>query len=164
MDLAIQTAKSTLEAFTFQGRTRFTLGPPEPMAPQLLTMDSVLQLGIDAFNWLILADQQNLTHLSLSNDEQCWEETRIDLATRCIEWLTVAEEVKEFALIFKQAGASVQSLPRFMECVSEMTSIVRFAGQNDSEDTMPEWLEDLQFKAIEEHRNGQTVPFVPVEE
>jgi hypothetical protein len=119
--------------------------------------EDFLQLGIDAFDWLIRADQ---TFREAIFDGYKDFDPAVENALRslCQLWLKPCERARKRIEIQLSRGYKVDNLDRFNECCEEMQAIVR--AQESTTEKLPAAMERLRDLALEEHRNGQTSEFV----
>ena len=125
-------------------------------------LNGVLQIGVQGFHALILADRQNLARLSLGGDDQNWETVDRAIKAACQYWMATAKEIYDFV-----GGLSstemLTELRSFLECFTEMKSILAFEGGETQKHEMSTWFCGLRDGAVQEFRDGQTLPLVSAE-
>jgi len=117
-----------------------------------------LQLGIDAFRWLIRADEgfrQDVYAEKVSDDEYQKIDGILRLAFKA--WLSTSKPAETWAADQLKRGYQVDNLGEFRECLAEVVAIVE--SFRDSEDASDAVI-NLQNKAIADYRNGKTSEFV----
>jgi hypothetical protein len=124
-------------------------------AMDCLNCESYLQLGIDAFNWLIRADQA-IRHAVYHG--QCEHDCETDEAIEALfrEWLPPCDFANEWIDAQHKRGYKVENLSQFRECEQEVRTIVKSFDDHSLTDGMRQ----LRDEAIAEHRNGKTAEFV----
>jgi len=125
-------------------------------------MNGVLQIGVQGFHALILADKQNLARLSLGGDDQNWENVDMAIKATCRTWMSTAKEVHDFVSGLSSTGMLTE-LGSFLECFTEMKSILAFEDEETQKHVLPERFSALRDVAIQEFRDGKTLPLVPAE-
>jgi len=117
-----------------------------------------LELGIDAFRWVILADAAIRGAVAEGKLEFTPE---IDAAIKhlCERWLVPCKYAEEWIAIQQARGYQIDNLDRFRECCGEMRAIVEAQAPRNRE-SLPAAVAELRDQAIREHRSGQTAEFV----
>ncbi len=161
MTIAIDQATFNVAEFASVLRLHSIEQPTAELA--VLDVSEILQLGIVAYEWLLLSDQSNRAKLAFDSDDKAWATQDKRIHETCAGWLQTASEVKAAADTLVRQGRVLPTFPRFLECFTEMTAIVRFADQDDTKATMPAWLEQHRDTAIREIIHGQTLPLVQSE-
>ena len=120
--------------------------------------EAFLQLGIDAFRWIIRADRvirkavyKGVTEYDSDLDDQ--------IAFLCREWLAPCEFAEKWVAKQLEREYQLENLVEFRKCCEEMQAIVEAQGQSDGE-PLPTAMIELRDKAIDEYLNGQTSEFV----
>ena len=126
-------------------------------------LNGVLQIGIQGFKCLVLAEQQNLMRLSLNGSSEVWESNCLAIQVACRRWLAVCSEIRDWNRNLSKTDQHSE-LAEFLQCVTEMESIVRFKDQDVDNESMPTWLLDLRDGAIREHARGETISLVQGDE
>jgi len=126
-------------------------------AMNCLDCDAFLQMGVDAFDWLIQADKVYRKGLydDATAHDAAFEETLLLLFRGLLSACTSAEAWIADVIA---RGYRLDNLPGFRKCVAELRGIVRFYGDDQPE--LPDAVRALRDQAIGEHRNGQTAEFV----
>ncbi len=120
--------------------------------------EAFLQMGIDAFEWLMRADRA--FRMAIFRGEKEYDaESEKSLRNLCKNWLVPCEVAEKWIETQLTRGYEIDNLAEFRECVSEMSAIV---GADDEEDntTIPKPIVAFRNSAIDEHRNGQTTEFI----
>jgi len=125
-------------------------------------LNGVLQIGVQGFHALILADQQNLARLGLGGTDQNWETVDRAIKATCRSWMATAKEIIDFVSGLSSTD-TLTELSSFLECFNEMKSIVAFENEETQKHEMPTWFCGLRDGAIQEFRDGQTLPLVSAE-
>jgi hypothetical protein len=120
--------------------------------------EAFLQLGIDAFRWIIRADR--VVRSAFYNGVAEYDHG-LDgqIAVLCREWLTPCEYAEMWIAKQLERRYQISNLAEFHKCCEEMRAIVEAQGHSDGEPLPPSMIE-LRDKAIDEHLNGQTSEFV----
>jgi len=120
--------------------------------------EAFLQLGIDAFNWIIRADLEFRGAVSAGTVQfDPKEEEKIGLL--CRGWVAPCEYAEQWIARQQESGYKIDNLEEFRECCQEMRAIVEAQDNADGE-PLPPALIELRDKAIDEFLNGETSAFV----
>jgi hypothetical protein len=119
--------------------------------------EAFLQMGIDAFHWLIRADRVYRTAVYRGEIEYSADFEKM-LAELCEQWLGPCEAADGWIEKQLTEGFTIDNLDEFRECAEEMLAIVESAEPGDNQ--IPESVAALQDAAVEEYRNGQTAEFI----
>jgi hypothetical protein len=121
--------------------------------------EAFLQMGIDAFEWLIRADIVFRAAAAYADFDYGteWMERFKRLAKT---WLRPCDRAEEWIKVQLNKGYSLDNLEQFRKCKDEMLAIVKFNERSGSEE-LPEALIPLRDSALEELDNGQAAEFVP---
>lgn len=116
--------------------------------------EAVLQLGIDAFAWLIRADEciRGAVFSGMEYDPQADEVIR-ELFRG---WLRPCEPANQWIDALLGKGYHPDNLEEFRRCEREVRSIVKAIDADGMTDAM----RDLRDRALAEHRDGKTAEFV----
>lgn len=119
--------------------------------------EAYLQIGIDAFEWLIRADE-NFRAIVFS--EKAEYDPRIDQAIQSLfrAWLPPCEFANQWIDSQLQSGYHPDNLAKFRECERQVRSIVRSLDQDSDE--MTDEMRSLRDAALREHLHGETAEFV----
>jgi len=122
--------------------------------------EAFLQLGIDAFDWVIRADLSARKH---ENEGRIGPEEAKECAKRLIEfckdWLSYSTVAEHWTAVQIDRGYQLERLDAFEKCRDELKAIV---GAHECTDFMlPSALAKLRDHALEEHKNGKTAEFLP---
>lgn len=151
-DLTLRYAQQHVAHFRDEDRVKRT----HREAMDCCDCEAFLQLGIDAFDWLVRADtviRQAIYRGVYAHDPQV-EAVLQDLFR---SWLEPCEYAEQWIQLQECRGSPVANLSKFRECREEVRAIVE--SFDNGEETMPAPLADLRDQALEEHRNGQTSEF-----
>jgi hypothetical protein len=123
-------------------------------AMECLDCEAVLQLGIDAFNWLVLADEtiRRAIYRGAEFDDDAFPM----IADLFRHWLKPCSVVNKWIAVQKNRGYNLANLEEFRRCEREVQAIVRSLDA----DTLTEPMRGLRDSAVTEHRDGQTAEFV----
>jgi hypothetical protein len=121
--------------------------------------ETFLQLGIDAFHWLIRADRELRIALANGAEDAYSKEIADGFKVLCKAWLNPCEYANKWIAKQIEQQHSVENLAEFKKCCEEMEAIVEFNENGDS-DGLPLPIAHLRDEAISEFDNGQTAEFV----
>lgn len=171
--LALRTARTFVDSYAHEDealgqqavplvRTASTSGPggnEQALAADRRDCEAFLQLGIDAFKWVIRADQ--VTRQAIYDGTADFDQDAVEAALRdlCKLWLKACGRAEQWAANQQSRKLPVANLEEFRSCCDEMRAIVKAQEQGDEEE-LPDGLTSVLEKAIEEHRGGQTTEFV----
>jgi hypothetical protein len=117
--------------------------------------EALLQMGIDAFEWLLRADRAARAAI-YEHRAQFDPKFEQALETLCADWLATAKRAE--ARIPQASGEIVENLPRFRQCLEEMEAIVEaFRGSSGK---LPSDLAKLRDAAGDEQRHGKAAKFI----
>ena len=152
--LALQTATSHVEQFA----TQYEYARREQFeGKDVYQCEAFLQLGIDAFRWLLRADygMRQAFYSDVADYDSKMESVLMQLFR---EWLVPAEFAEQRAKAQSERGFAVSNLPQFRECCEEVRAIVDSFDDHDS-NAMSEQLATLRDQAIYEQQHGETAEF-----
>jgi hypothetical protein len=154
-NLALRTAEQHVRNYE---RESTELMARQHEAMECLDCEAFLQLGIDAFDWLIRADRaiRSGIHRGTVEHDPSIEESLLRL---CKAWLGPCENANQWARQQQSRGFVLENLGRFQECCEEMRAIVK-AGESGQGEMLPPGASAIRDKAIAEHAHGETAPFV----
>ncbi len=117
--------------------------------------EAILQLGIDAFQWLVRADE---TIRAAIFSEAAEQDDEIDVATNQLfrGWLVSSERIRVLITMTLERGYVPDNLEEFRRCQAEVAAIVR--SLDSAELTRP--MCDLRDAALREHADGETSEFL----
>jgi hypothetical protein len=120
--------------------------------------EAFLQLGIEAFRWIIRADRvsRNAVYNGVLQYDPDFDDK---IAALCREWLTPCEFAEKWIAKQLERGYQIENLDEFRKCCEEMQAIVEAQGQSDGE-PLPTAIIELRDQAIDDHRNGKTSAFI----
>lgn len=152
--LALQTATSHVEQYVKQ--YEFV------MREHYESLDSreceaFLQLGIDAFRWLLRADY-GLRQGVYGDSSEYDVKAEAALEHLFLAWLIPCEFAEEWARVQVERGFEVSNLAEFRKCGEEVRAIVESLNDDDSR-AMGEQLTKLRDQAIYEQHHGETAEF-----
>ncbi|HEY5315832.1 MAG TPA: hypothetical protein VIK18_25105 [Pirellulales bacterium] len=154
-NLALRTATTFVNSYTREDE----LIEKHAQAMKCRDCEAFLQLGIDAFNWIIRADQ--ITRQAIYEGTAEFDHPSIENAVRqlCHAWLRPCGRAEAWVAVQHSRNFRVDNLEAFRACCKEMQAIVKAQELGDGEE-LPPVLIDLCSKAIAEHVNGQTAEFI----
>ena len=153
-NLALRTATTFVNLYAHEDEVMTDYG----QAMDCRDCEAFLQLGIDAFNWVIRADQiarQAMFEGTADFDHDAAED---GICALCRLWLKSCDRAEKWIALQLSRNLNVDNLDRFRECYAQMHAIVKVQDAADEE--MPEVIAELRDRAIKEHRNGETAEFV----
>jgi len=121
--------------------------------------EAFLQMGIDAFHWLMRADRTARMAIYRGEKEHdpAFENSLNQL---CAGWLTVSHFAEQWIEKQLTLGYEIDNLEEFRDCVDEMKAIVESSKPGSSDLPLPGPIALLRDTAIDEHHNGETSEFV----
>jgi hypothetical protein len=120
--------------------------------------EAFLQMGIDAFEWLMRADRA--FRMAIYRGEKEYEaDSEKSLRILCRNWLVPCDVAEKWIETQQTKGYEIDNLDEFRRCVSEITAIVDADEEGDNA-PLPEQIAMFRDSAIEEFRNGQTAEFI----
>ena len=114
-----------------------------------------LQLGIDAFDWLVRADA-GYREAVYRRTAEYNPEVDGELRRLFTEWLNPCTLANEWITVQLERGYTLDNLNRFRDCESEVRAIV----DCKDEDSMSDALRELRDKSLKEYHDGQTAEFI----
>jgi hypothetical protein len=116
--------------------------------------EAFLQVGIDAFQWIVRADEA--IRLGVSRG-QLAPDAQFDRKLKALAraWLNTCDVVSRLNLWYLSRG-KLGNLAEFRRCEAEMRAMV----QSWQRDKMTDAMRALRDSAIEEHRRGETAEFI----
>jgi hypothetical protein len=124
--IALRTASRHVEDF---GEETDNLAKHRDQAQQHRDGEIFLQLGIDAFDWLIAADRQVRSAVYDGNDVGDWASIETLFENLCRTWLARSQEAVNWLNVVRSQGHQIANTDKFLQCHEEMTAIVRFNDQ-----------------------------------
>jgi hypothetical protein len=118
--------------------------------------EDFLQLGIDAFDWLMRADTSIRTRV-FRGEVPYTKEIDEALWTLLETWRTPCDFALTWAEKQKKRGFHVENLVEFQKCCREVADMLTPDDQFFSHDS----LVALRDEALDEHAEGKTVEFGP---
>lgn len=152
--LALQTATSHVEQYVKQYEFAMHLHYAKM---DCYECEAFLQLGIDAFRWLLRADyglRQGIYGGTIEYDAKA--EATLEQLFRT--WLVPCEFADRWAKSQCDRGFVVSNLSDFRKCCEEGRAIVELIDDSDT-DAMSEQLANLRDQAIYEQQHGETAEF-----
>jgi hypothetical protein len=121
--------------------------------------EAYLQLGIDAFEWIIRADLSVREHeregrIDAEQAKKC--EARI--IEFCRGWLSYSTIADKWSSVQKGRGYTLDNLDDFIKCRNELQAIVE--ANEGTDDALPVALAVLRDHALQDHKNGKTAEFL----
>lgn len=155
--LAIRTARRHVDSFTDESEEVMRLHPEaNEEANECVDCEAFLQLGIDAFDWLVRADIE-IRKVIYRGRVQYEPEAAKIIQDLLVDWLKPCKVADEWIAVQLKRGYKVDNLERFRECEKEVRAIV---GSQERNHSMSDALRKLRDEALIEHRDGQTSEFV----
>jgi hypothetical protein len=150
MGLVLRTARRHVASFADECE----IVSDHRQAMECLDCEALLQLGIDAFDWLVRADQDFRKAVFEGIDY----EADVDEAIRELfkAWLKTCEQANPWIAVQQQRGYALANLEHFRKCEREVRAIVKAMGADEMSDGM----RGLRDQALAEHRNGETAEFI----
>jgi hypothetical protein len=153
--LAVRTAKKYVKNYNDESDA---LMQARREAMDCRDCEDFLQLGIDAFHWIIAADCKVRLALKDGNfDEFESQQSVLEILARL--WLQPCKYAEHWIQLQQQAGNEPDNLVLFGKCCAEMTSIVN-SYEPVSEIQMTAALQNLQDYALDEFEHDKAVPFL----
>jgi len=117
--------------------------------------EAFLQLGIDAYDWLVRADL--LIRKAASRGEVEYDDT-VEQAFESMAraWLAPCGSAEGWVNRVLERGHSLNNLERFRQCQASIESMVAFLDN----DAMTDSMRTLRDQAISEHGRGETAEFI----
>jgi hypothetical protein len=126
-------------------------------AMECLDCQAFLQLGIDAFRWLVSTDEIIVKAVAEGIAEYDADlESKLDELFR--RWLVPCDFANEWVDVQLKRGYQPDNLRKFRKCQAEARAIVKSIDITTRQ--MSDSLIDLRDEAIEEHRRGETAEFI----
>lgn len=119
--------------------------------------EDFLQMGIDAFEWIIRADEV-IRAAIYAGDMEYDEELDHGIQLLLKVWLRPCENAFKWIAKCESLGFKIHNLAHFRECHNEVLAIVESLDSPDTE--VGDALSAARDEAIREHRNGETAEFV----
>lgn len=122
--------------------------------------EAFLQLGIDAFRWLVRADETIRGAIYTGGAEH---DARADESLRSLfrAWLRPCDFANQWIAAQQGRGYHLGNLDEFRASEREVRSIVKAWDANVADaDVLTDAMRDLRDSAVTEHRNGETAEFV----
>jgi hypothetical protein len=148
--LALREARRHVYSFTDESEVMADHGE----AIECLDCEAVLQLGIDAFHWLIMADETLRRAVYAGAPADPDAQQTLEMLFRA--WLKPCRPVKAWIAIHKERGYKLANLEKFETAEREVLAIVKALDA----DQLTDAIRDLRDSAVTEHRNGETAEFV----
>jgi hypothetical protein len=138
--------------YSFSDESEFMRDHREAM--ECLDCEAILQLGIDAFHWLVRADE-SLRRAAYRGDEVDAETFEM-LAQLFRHWLKPCAVVSAWIDVQGDRGYTLENLQELRKCEREVRSIV----DSLSTDELADSVRNLRDEAVAEHRDGHTAEFL----
>jgi hypothetical protein len=156
--LAFRTAQKHVENYEKESHD---LMAEHREAMDCLDCETFLQLGIDAFGWLMRADRELRISLSEGALEAYTEGVSEALQQLCKAWLRPCEPARKWIAMQTERGYRVDNLAEFDKCCEEMEAIVEFHERDrDGSDGLPLPIAQLRDEALSEFDRGETAEFI----
>ena len=124
--------------------------------------EAFLQLGIDAFDWVMRADRVVRSAYADGTVEYS-EDVESAVKELCKGWLGPCEYAEEWAQKHLASGYQIDNLVVFRECCRQMQAIVKF-NESTGPELLPDTMIRLRDQALEDYRNGKTAEIFSEEE
>ncbi len=154
-NLTLRTAQKHVKNF---GDETSGLLAEHRQALDCLECEAFLQLGIDAFHWVMRADQafrESIADGKLEFQEQIEDALRL----LCRAWLNPCALAEPWIAQQQGQGYELDNLAEFRHCRTEMQAIVD-SFQETGPAELPAAMARMQDQALSEHANGETAEFV----
>lgn len=138
--------------YSFSDESEIMRDHREAMA--CLDCEAILQLGIDAFHWLVRADES--ARSAAYRGDEVEEETFDMLAQLFHHWLKPCAVMNAWIAVQGERGYALSNLEEFRKCEREVRAIVDSLTADELSDSV----RNLRDAAVAEHRDGQTAEFV----
>jgi len=150
--LQMKIARSPVKAFVDYSSQA---GAEPEQVLDALDCDAYLQLGIDAFDWLVRADQQ-YRKLVFSDELESSPEFEAALEVLFRSWVPPRVCANRWIADVEKRGHGLQNVAEFRKREVDALSIVRFL---DSDELTPA-MQALRDRALAEFGNGETAEFI----
>jgi hypothetical protein len=154
--LAYRNAREHIRAFAGESET---LIQRHNEAMECRDCEAFLQMGIDAFQWLIRADMA-LREADADGEFSYTKEVDDSFKDLAKWWLRPCEFAERWINVQKDRGHELGNLVEFRRCCEEMRAIVHF-NERDGRETIAPGLIPLRDNAVSESLNGETSEFIP---
>lgn len=121
--------------------------------------EAFLQLGIDAFEWLMRADREYRAAMAAGQIDYN-AEVDAALTELCRTWLKPCEYAQKWIALQKQRNYEIDNLAEFNNCCEEMRAIVAAEERLNQANALPTAIATLREEAVQEHSRGETTEFV----
>lgn len=152
--LAIHAATHNVELYV-QHAENITSNQHEAL--DCLDCQAFLQLGIDAFRWLVNADElinKAIAEGIVEYDPEL--ESKLEELFR--RWLVPCQFANDWIDVQLRRGYQPDNLKKFRKCQAEVEAILN--SIDNTTRSMSDSLIELRDAAIEEHRRGETAEFI----
>jgi hypothetical protein len=154
--LAYRTAQSHVHMYgdAFQG-----IMAQHAEAMECRDCEAFLQMGIDAFEWLMRADREYRMAIyrgEIEHDPDFDKALQNDYEG----WLNPCQYAEKWIESQLTRGFKIDNLVEFRRCVEEMNAIVEAYREGDNPIFLPEGIAEIRDAAIIEHQNGQSAGFI----
>jgi hypothetical protein len=149
--LALREARRHVNTFTDESE----IMQSHQQAMECLDCEAFLQVGIDAFRWLIRADE-TIRRSIYRGLAQYDKDTDQALRGLFIAWLRPCKIANQWIAVQQGRAYHLDNLDEFRGCEREVLAIV----QSMEADQLTDAMRELRDTAVMEHRNGETAEFV----
>lgn len=145
-DLAYRTASHGVQAFVDVANE---LSERKKRVAEQQECESYLQLGIDAFHWLMRADEH---YRKAVFTKQLAFDPTFDAAFDhlCVEWLEPTSSAENWLASLAARSLSPPNAAEFLECVTEMRALLAESREVKGQIAM------LRDKAVQSYRTGDS--------
>jgi hypothetical protein len=116
--------------------------------------EDLLKIGIEAFQWIVRADQVLRQNLDSIQDPTIFE----DIDQLVLQWLRPVQKVQRLIDKHQKRNFELDHLSEFLECVETAKALAKEV--TDTERVIGPELGSIFERAIEENANGETSEFV----
>ncbi len=149
--LAYRTARRHVRSFEKESK----LTDNHRAAMDCFDCEAFLQLGIDAFHWLVLADE-TFRRAIFQGAAQYNAKTDQAIKRLFVAWLRPCQRAMQWIDLQERRGYRVANLDEFRKCQEEVLAI----AQSLESDVLTDAMRKLRDEALREHRHGKTAEFV----
>jgi hypothetical protein len=153
--LAYRTAEKQLAAFVAE--SHFLAAGHGPVHPA--DCEAILQLGLDAFQWLMRADRTYRMAMFRAEMEYS-PDLEKSLHQDCLAWLEQASATLRELQSDRARNLQLDNREGFVRQIEEMTAIVAAYQADDTQEELPPQMAPLRDAAIAEQKNGQATEFI----
>ncbi len=154
--LALRTARKHVQNFERESTAAVVMQEHHD-AMECRNCEDFLQLGIDAFHWVMNADCRMRVAVS-EGDVAADDSFELLLLALCSQWLVPCAFAEQWIARLEADGFKLDNAEEFRNCRREMSAIVKSFDFNDEEE-LPARMAELQDQALDAIRNDKTAEF-----